>query len=117
MDKINEYLKETRCVHKYSDGSEIEGNRPRLYCVDGFSVSVQASEFHYCSPRINGAEKYESVELGFPSAEDSLITDYAEEYDRPTDTVYGFVPVDVVCELVEKHGGIMYINQLTKVEA
>ena len=110
MDRINEYLKETRSVGKLSDGTDFEQNRPRLMCADGFSVSVQASEYHYCTPRINGADKYETVELGFPSAEDSLIVDYAEEADRPTDTVYGYVPVHIVCELVEKHGGIMIVN-------
>lgn len=110
MDRINEYLKETRSVGKFSDGTDFEHIRPRLMCADGFSVSVQASETHYCTPRINGADKYETVELGFPSVEDSLIMDYAEEADRPTDTVYGFVPVHIVCELVEKHGGIMIVN-------
>lgn len=107
MDRINEYLKETRRVDKLYDGSEYELNRPRLVCADGFSVSVQASEYHYCWPRINGAEKYESVELGYPNLEDTLITDYAEDDDRLTDTVYGYVPVHIVCELVEKHGGIV----------
>lgn len=110
MDRINEYLKETRSVGKFSDGTDFELIRPRLMCADGFSVSVQASEYHYCTPRINGADKYETVELGFPNLEDSLITDYAEEDDRPTETVYAFVPVHIVCELVEKHGGIMIVN-------
>ena len=108
MDKINEYLKETRrVVGKLYNGSEYELIRPHLVCADGFSVSVQASEYHYCWPRINGAEKYESVELGYPNLEDSLIMDYAEDDDRPTDTVYGYVPIHIVCELVEKHGGIV----------
>ena len=110
MDRINEYLKETRCVHTLSDGTKIDGVRPAILCADGFSVSVQASKTHYCTPRIDGAETYETVELGFPSVEDSLIIDYAEDLDRPTDTVYGYVPVHIVCELVEKHGGIMIIN-------
>ena len=65
MDKINEYLKRTRSVETGRDGFEREGLRTRLICKDGFSVSVQASEFHYCRPRINGADEYEAVELGF----------------------------------------------------
>jgi hypothetical protein len=48
------------------------------------------------------------VELGFPSEEDDLITDYADMYvvDNPTKTVYPYVPIEIVNELIEKHGGI-----------
>ena len=82
------------------------GCRPRVRCADDFSVSVQASQYHYCRPRIDNAEKYNAVELGYPSAADDLITDYAEG-DTYTDTVYGYVPVEIVDKLIEKHGGIV----------
>ena len=83
----------------------IQEKRPRLYCNDGYSISVQASEFHYCEPRCNGMQDYESVELGYPSIEDELINEYAE--DEPyTETVYGYVPIEIVEELINKHGGI-----------
>jgi hypothetical protein len=36
-----------------------------ITCTDGFSMSVQASKFHYCSPRMDHAEAYTSVEVGF----------------------------------------------------
>lgn len=72
---------------------------------DGYSVSGQASEFHYCSPRLNGLQDYKSVELGFPSMEDELINEYAESMDY-TETVYGYVPIEIVEKLIEKHGGI-----------
>lgn len=81
-------------------------NRPRLYCNDGYSVSVQASEFHYCSPRLNGLQDYESVELGYPNAEDELINEYADGGDDYMDTVYGYVPIEIVEKLIKKHGGI-----------
>ena len=84
----------------------IQEKRPRLYCNDGYSVSVQASEFHYCSPRLNGLQDYKSVELGFPSIEDELINEYADGDDDYTDTVYGYVPIEIVEKLIEKHGGI-----------
>ena len=96
---INEFLQET---NYFGYGSL----RPRVHFADGFSVSVQASQFHYCRPRIDNAEKYEAVELGYPSAADDLITDYAEG-DTYTDTVYGYVPVEIVDKLIEKHGGIV----------
>lgn len=75
-----------------------------IICTDGFNVSVQASKHHYCSPREYDAE-WVSVELGFPSAADDLIQEYAETPDEPTETVYGYVPIDTVARLIIKHGG------------
>ena len=103
---VKDWLAKSIETNAYYDGAcEIQANRPRLYCNDGYSISVQASEFHYCSPRLNGLQDYKSVELGYPSAEDELINEYAEGMDY-TDTVYGYVPIEVVEKLIEKHGGI-----------
>ena len=103
---IKEFLATTIKSHKYLFSDEIiQENRPRLFCNDGFSISVQASSFHYCRPQLDGVQNYESVELGFPSKEDELINDYAED-DNYTETVYGYVPIEVVERLIEKHGGI-----------
>ena len=103
---VKDWLAKPVEINTYSNGAhEIQANRPRLYCNDGYSISVQASEFHYCSPRLNGLQDYKSVELGYPSAEDELINEYAEGMDY-TDTVYGYVPIEVVEKLIEKHGGI-----------
>jgi len=78
----------------------------RVMCADGFSVSIQGGEFAYCSPR-NWDGPYVKVELGFPSVSDELISEYAESAERPTDTVYGYVPVTVVEALLDKHGGVV----------
>ena len=78
---------------------------PALVCKDGFKVSVQASATHYCNPRDNDGP-YTEFELGFPSVEDSLIQEYAEDSDNPTGTVYGHVPLTTVMSLLEKHGGV-----------
>ena len=81
--------------------------RPRIVCKDGFSISVQGSKNHYCQPREYLIDKdYESVELGFPSVADDLIEEFAENPECPCNTVYGWVPIDIVEKLVEKHGGI-----------
>lgn len=105
MDKVNEYLRRTWNGERWCI-------RPGMECADGFTISVQASKIHYCSPRINGADQYENVELGFPNMEEPLITDYAENPDDLTHTVYGYVPIEVVNKLIEKHGGI--VNQTTE---
>ena len=78
-----------------------------VVCADGFSMSVQADEFTYCSPRVNGAETYTQVEIGFPSEYEELIIDWAENRDQPTETVYGYVPVSVVTNVLAKHGGMV----------
>lgn len=84
--------------------------RPRITCADGFSLSVQASRFHYCSPRIDNAVKYTHVEVGFPSERVEALMPYAEDEDDPTGTVYGQVPVEVVWTIINEHGG--FVHQL-----
>ena len=78
-----------------------------IKCADGFTMSVQAHQGAYCSPRIDNAEKYTAAEVGFPSREESLLLDFAEDPDRPTDTVYGWVPAKVIVNIIAKHGGMV----------
>lgn len=143
---LNNWLKETIDIDIISGATAFQKVRPRIVCNDGFSVSVQASEFTYCHPRytqwqnedrwivINGEytlsseipsifgtdhyTPYESVELGFPSEEDELINEYAEgddyDYDDYTNRVYGYVPVEVVEKLIEKHGGFKGVDRSNK---
>lgn len=68
--------------------------------IDGFKihkyeVSIQASDFHYCTPRKNCSE-YTHVEIGFPSFKfsDNFINKYAEDKQNPLDTVYCYVPIE-----------------------
>lgn len=77
---------------------------PPVLCRDGFKVSVQASESHYCYPR-NSTGPWQEFELGFPSSADPLIAEFAEDPENPTETVYPYVPGSVVEQLIEEHGG------------
>lgn len=79
----------------------------RVHCKDGFSMSVQADEGSYCKPRINGATTYMEVEVGFPNRMEPLLFDYCEDPTRPCDTVYGYVPANVVSLIITKHGGLV----------
>ena len=79
----------------------------KIICKDGFTMSVQANEGAYCNPRINEANKYIQVEIGFPSQREELIIEWAEDQDQPTDTVYGYVPIHVVNSVIAKHGGMV----------
>jgi len=84
--------------------------RKRITCKDGFSISVQGgTSFHYCSPREH-VNIYNLVELGYPSEEEELINEYAEEKGSLTNTVYGGVPIELIEKVVEKHGGIKENN-------
>lgn len=88
--------------------------RPRALCADQFSVSIQANNYAYCTPRRWDADSYSDVELGFPSQEDAAITPYAEDDEDLLNTEYPFTPMDVVEHLIEKHGGIVgYVDIMT----
>lgn len=87
-----------------------------IECADGFRLSVIAGEATYCTPRpgVFGSVSedypgpYSEVEVGFPSVRPepwSEWTLWCEEPDRPTDTVYAYVPVAAVRDLIALHGG------------
>lgn len=80
----------------------------RLICNDGFSVSIQCGYMFHGTPRseLDDTREYSAFELGFPSHADELISEYAEDEENPTGTVYPYVPRTVVEQLINKHGGI-----------
>lgn len=103
----NEFFKATEDVAYITcGGMECAKPRPWVVCKDGYKISIQANTYAYCNPRENHADFYSEVELGYPNREDDLINDYAENPNEPTSTVYGYVPVEIVDQLLEKHGGI-----------
>ena len=81
-------------------------NQP-VICADGFKMSVQAHVGAYCSPRTNDANNYSEVEIGFPTAKEPLLMEYCEEPEDPTGAVYGYVPSQVVVNVIAKHGGMV----------
>ena len=78
-----------------------------VVCADGFKMSVQANNTAYCEPREMGQQKYSLVEVGFPSAMEPMLMPWAEDSDDPTDTVYAYVPVEIVTNVIIKHGGMV----------
>lgn len=79
----------------------------RVECADGFSLSVQVGDGIYSEPRLNGCEAYSEVEIGFPTEREDLIIGWAEDRDRPTQTVYGYVPSQILLAVISKHGGMV----------
>lgn len=76
-----------------------------VVCKDGFTLSVQASWGHYCTPRDNSGP-YTHVEVGFPSEPEPLLSLYAESLEDPTGTVYPYVPSAVLLQVIAMHGGV-----------
>jgi hypothetical protein len=90
-----------------ADVFEHKERTPRLYCMDGTTLSVQAGESNYCSPRDN-IGPWTRVEVGFPSKHFPLLDEYKDggESDSPTESVYGFVPIEIVEKCIEECGGL-----------
>jgi hypothetical protein len=97
------------------------GAFPRRRCADGFEISVQVGYGMYCSPRESWSNphiglddpappvpRYSLVECGYPNAIPEpwpVWREYAECADDPLETVYGYVPVEIVQALLDSHGG------------
>ncbi len=88
--------------------------RKHVLCKDGFKMSVQASSNHYCSPKSDGYDMiYSEVEVGFPSEREPLLDKYVEDLSGEdgvldyTDSVYPYVPAEIVSTIIAKHGGIV----------
>lgn len=80
--------------------------RPRLVCKDGWSLSVQAGDGLYCSPRMDNAPKgYSCVEVGYPERADGSAY-YPRQFGRWDGTVCGWVPVSTINRWIKYHGGV-----------
>ena len=85
---------------------------PRVFAKDGWNVSLQIHNGNYCSSE-NGYRFFgstmEEVEFGYPSDNEPLMFKYSELYDEEdldiTDSV-GRIPISIMEEVFEKHGGI-----------
>ena len=87
---------------------------PRIHCKDGFSISIQVNYGNYCASE-NGpytfGTNWELVEWGFPSehidAKKYNAENYLEEEEiDTTQTVGGYVEIELMDKLLQEHGGI-----------
>jgi hypothetical protein len=82
-------------------------NRKCVIMADGHTMSIQASEFHYCTPRQDSGP-YSTVEVGFPDFVPSAeFMEYAEDQHNAMGTVYGYLPIEVLEAEIETHGGLL----------
>ena len=88
-----------------------QGLRKHLVCNDGTTLSVQASDIHWCSPRSSYVDNYtgdieffdySSVEVWCVSAPTpNSWAEYGEDNDP-----YAYIPVTLVEKFIDSHGGI-----------
>ena len=78
---------------------------PVLRCTNGTSVSVQAGFRNYCTPR-NDSGPYSKVEL---MVWGGSVPRYLTPYKN--DTVYSYVPVQLIDRLIQDGGGLGADNQ------
>ena len=110
---INEFIKNNLKVEVLSEDPLMKhmmtsSRLPHIVCSDGFEMSVQVGYSLYSEPK-KVAKRYSAVEIGYPSEREPLIEKYVESiYEDPdyTDTVYPYVPVKIVNQVLKKHGGI-----------
>lgn len=108
VDVVNQF-------HRWLRKDEII--RDRLYrtpispavCKDGFTISIQASEHTYCQPRVTDDVVYSAFECGFPSMDVPELREWKDGGPDADDkqSVYGYVPTEVIAQLLEKHGGLV----------
>lgn len=101
-DSLRAFLRETyELVY-----GVVQAVRPHIFCEDGFEMSVQAGSGLYSAPRGNlESGEYTACEVGFPNRKEELLMPYAEDPETPTESVYAYVPVEVIEQVIEKHGG------------
>ena len=88
-------------------------HNPRIKCADGFTMSVQARDGAYCTPRVDySSEAYTHVECGFPSSQ-PVTKELREYFDGG---VYPYVPIAIVQAELDAHGGVVEGRMPSSVE-
>jgi hypothetical protein len=87
---------------------------PRVFCNDGFNISIQVNHGNYCASE-NGIRSFgldwKLVEWGFPSEEIDAEKFNAED-TTTTGSVGAYVEIELMEELINKHGGIDLMKTL-----
>lgn len=93
---------------------------PRVVFADNISMSIQCHAGAYAQPRLVGwrdvrplSQRVTHVEVGFPDVKIAALMPYIEiESDDadPTESVYPYVPVEVIDAMIAEHGGIVQLT-------
>jgi hypothetical protein len=81
-----------------------------LKLADGSVISVQASSFHYCTPREDFAPEYSEVEVASFGKSIPELAEFSEGIADPEDPqavwVYPYTPTERVEALIAARGGL-----------
>lgn len=92
-------------IHRYVEG--YFNVFPMIVCNDGFELSVQGHAGAYSYPRDDWADEYEQVEIMAIQKADPLLEPYERDCNAVgEDMIYPYVPVSVIVQIIEKHGGL-----------
>lgn len=97
FDRLQKHL-DTPEIH-YRIGRTYKVPAELVKCADGTTLSVQASEYLYCTPRANSGP-YTHVEVWNVSAP-------VKEFDYDEDEPSAYVPIEKVVEFIDNHGGMI----------
>ena len=80
------------------------------YCKPGDMVDQGVADYFLdiLPPRtktMKNCDTYATCEVGYPSQKEELLMPYIEDPTEPTKAVYPYVPVEVIEQVIEKHGG------------
>lgn len=117
IDYVNTYLSIHRVVRIRMDDSVSPGDnimldrRPQLTLGSGLVISIQASGYHYCSPK-DPYGPYVSVEVMIIHGKtpQSWLDQHGYEAE---DSIYGWLPVDLLNQTIEDLGGIVGMEDKT----
>lgn len=72
---------------------------PHIVCMDGYWLSVQASELHYCTPRTNEGPwiTVECMLAGVPHQLEGRVDEYG---------IAAYIPIEIIVEIINEHGGL-----------
>jgi len=87
---------------RYKEQAGLQGRRI-CKLKDGTIASIQASEFHYCVPKQDNAEKYRAVEAWFWRPDKR----FKEGRRLLTENPLSFLPANKLMGLIDSHGGIV----------
>lgn len=86
------------------------GLRRRALCKSGLSLSIQASRWHYCTPREDRAEVYSTVEVGYPEKSGRGVRFRSLRAYADGGEVYAYVPVEALNRVIARNGGIVGVD-------
>ena len=101
MNTIEKLQKHLSTAPEYRQGISHKPIAPVLKCKDGTTLSVQASEGHYCTPRTNTGP-YSAVEVWYITDSPTPVTEFEYDSEDPSANV----PITSVVAFIDNHGGM-----------